>query len=96
MKWSLAPLIALSACAAGPEIAGSSPGAPSQSCSAESLADLIGEPATAELGQQAQQRSGARSLRWIRPEDAVTMDYRHDRLNVHLDGQQRVERFACG
>lgn len=66
------------------------------SCSAEALADLAGQAATQELGSEALRRSGARALRWIRPGDAVTMDYRTDRLNVHLDAQGRVERFACG
>jgi hypothetical protein len=26
----------------------------------------------------------------------VTMDYREGRLNIHLDGRNQVERFACG
>ena len=65
-------------------------------CRSEELGDLIGRPATAELGAEAMRRSGARALRWIRPGDAVTMDYREDRLNVRLDGAGRVEGFACG
>jgi hypothetical protein len=40
--------------------------------------------------------SGARTARVIRPGDMVTMDFRGDRLNVHLTGDGRVERFACG
>ncbi len=65
-------------------------------CDAQSLADMIGRPATQELGAEALRRSGARTLRWIRPGDMVTMDLRPDRLNIHLDGEGRVERFACG
>lgn len=34
--------------------------------------------------------------RVIRPGDAVTMDYRPDRLNVYLDSQDVVERVNCG
>ena len=65
-------------------------------CNAASLTDLRGRPASQELGAEALRRSGARSLRWIRPGDAVTMDYRSDRLNISLDGAGRVEGFNCG
>ena len=40
-------------------------------------------------------RSGARTLRWIAPNDVVTMDFRTDRLNVYVDGASRIERFTC-
>jgi hypothetical protein len=65
-------------------------------CRAEGLNALVGRPATAELGAEAMRRSGATRLRWIRPGDMVTMDYSESRLNIHLDSQNRVERFACG
>jgi hypothetical protein len=65
-------------------------------CSAEGLQDLVGQPATSELGAEALRRSGARTLRWIRPGDAVTMDFRQDRVNVRLDAQSRAEAFDCG
>ena len=65
-------------------------------CNTEDLGDLVGRAASSELGTEALRRSGSRGLRWIRPGDAVTMDYRQDRLNIHLDGRNRVERFACG
>ena len=65
-------------------------------CTTEGLQDLAGQPATSALGVEAMRRSGARALRWIRPGDAVTMDYREDRLNVRLDAENRVEAFNCG
>ena len=71
-------------------------GSSSYRCDAGGLEDLVGRPATADLGGEALRRSGARTLRWIRPGDAVTMDFRDDRLNIHLDAQHRVERLACG
>ena len=71
-------------------------GASGYRCNAEALADLVGHAATQELGAEALRRSGSRALRWIRPGDIVTMDYREDRLNIHLDDQGRVERFNCG
>jgi len=65
-------------------------------CHAEAAAALAGRTATAELGAEALRLSGARRLRWVRPGDMVTMDFSPQRLNVHLDAQGRVERFACG
>jgi len=71
-------------------------GASDHACTTEGLQPLVGQPATSELGADALRRSGARTLRWIRPGDAVTMDYREDRLNVHLDERNNVQRFDCG
>ena len=68
----------------------------SGSCSAQRPSGLVGRAATQALGAEALRLSNARALRWIRPGDAVTMDYRPDRLNIHLDAQGRVDRFACG
>ena len=57
---------------------------------------LIGRAASAELGAEALRLTGSRSLRWIRPGDIVTMEYREDRLNIHLDARNRVARLQCG
>ena len=93
MKVALAAL-ALAGCATAP------PAPPSPSltgqCRVDGLGDLVGRPADAALGAEAMRRSGAARLRWIRPGDMVTMDYSDQRLNVHLDPEGRVERFACG
>ena len=35
-------------------------------------------------------------IRWIEPGMAVTMDYRHDRLNANLSGNGRINSFNCG
>ena len=65
-------------------------------CAEARAQTLVGRPASAELGAEALRLTGSRSLRWIRPGDAVTMDYREDRLNIHLGPQNRVTRLACG
>ncbi len=65
-------------------------------CNIEATRPLVGRPATQALGAEALRLSGARTLRWIRPGDVVTMDYRTDRLNIHLDGQGQVQRIDCG
>ena len=63
---------------------------------ADHLSRLVGRPATPELGAEAQRRSGAARLRFIRPGDVVTMDFSPQRLNIHLDAQGRIDHFICG
>ena len=59
-------------------------------CGAQSLQGVIGDPvSTLDEGVVA-------DARVIRPGDAVTMDYRPDRLNIYLDLQDVVERVTCG
>jgi hypothetical protein len=65
-------------------------------CNADSLGNLVGRPANSDLGADAMRRSNSRTIRWLRPNDAATMDFRQDRLNIHLDARNNVERFACG
>ena len=96
MKSTLGALLLIAACAAVPPGEVPEAGGSGHICNAEGLGNLVGREATGALGTEAVRRSGSRTLRWIRPGDAVTMDYRPDRLNVHLDARNRVARFACG
>ena len=101
MKRIVGPaLLLLAACtttAEGePPAGGSGEPVAGRDCNADGQQDLVGRPATAELGAEALRRSHSRTLRWIRPGDAVTMDYSPQRLNINLDAQGRVERFNCG
>lgn len=91
----LLPLaLLLGACAATtqPPVVGGS----EQACKADGLSDLVGRPADSALGAEALQRSGAKVLRWIQPGMAVTMDYRRDRLDIHLDAHNVVAKVSCG
>lgn len=72
---------------------GSTPG---YRCDASRAQTLLGEASSSALGSRALQLTGARTIRWIRPGDAVTMDYREDRLNIELNARGRVARLACG
>ncbi|MBD8551452.1 hypothetical protein IFT85_12205 [Sphingomonas sp. CFBP 8764] len=71
------------------------PTPPGATCKIEALGDLIGKRASDARADVMLPRSGARTLRWIAPNDAVTMDFRTDRLNVYVDGASRIERFTC-
>ena len=71
-------------------------GASGHRCDASPAQGLVGRQATTELGTRALELTGARTIRWIQPGQAVTMDYRADRLNIKLDAQNRVEGITCG
>lgn len=74
------------------------PGGPPQidSCGLESIADLVGKAVTETLPEDARKRSGARTVRVIRPGMMVTMDFRPDRLNIDVDDKGIVTNFRCG
>jgi hypothetical protein len=40
--------------------------------------------------------SGARSARVIGPGEAVTMEFRGDRLSIYTDGVGRIRDVRCG
>lgn len=89
---SVLPLVAACATAgtAGPATEG--PG----ECRLDAVQYAVGQPYTVELGAALQDKSGARSLRAISPGQAVTMDFRSDRLNIEIDAQGKVVRVSCG
>ena len=66
------------------------------SCDAAKVQNLVGREASADVGATAIAESGARTIRWIQPGQAVTMDYRPDRLNIELDAQNRIVALRCG
>jgi hypothetical protein len=69
---------------------------PFSRCEAASAQGLLGREASNQLADDALRLTGARTLRWIQPGQAVTMDFREDRLNIALDGMNRAERITCG
>jgi Peptidase inhibitor I78 family len=93
-SWTAPALLALAACTTaaprGPEAEAG------VKCDATATTDLVGKVADATLGSDALKRSGARTIRWLRPDSMMTMDYRVDRLNVRIDAANRVAGFTCG
>lgn len=69
---------------------------PEDACGASRVAGLVGRAFTASLPEDARRISRARTVRTILPGDAVTMDYRADRLNIYVSDHAIVERIVCG
>ena len=65
-------------------------------CNAAPVQGMIGQTASQALGTEAVRASTSRTMRWIGPDTMVTMDFRPDRLNIHLDAQNKVTRITCG
>lgn len=67
------------------------PPAAEDNCGAASFANLIGQPREA-----AEAAPLPVSSRIVGPDDAVTMDFNPERLNVMLDANDIVARLTCG
>jgi hypothetical protein len=65
-------------------------------CDEKAAAAFVGQPISEDVAAKARDAAGARGVRIIRPGMAVTMDYRAGRLNLHLDGADRITRVSCG
>ena len=65
-------------------------------CNADRVQALVGREAKPRVVQRAKQRSGARTVRVIRPGQPVTMDFRSDRLNLEVDRNNTIRSARCG
>ena len=97
---ALAALALLTACAgpSGPcPIQDAAPVPPAaDTCRAGQLGRYLGALPTADVIAAISGMAGAQNVRTIRPGDAVTMDYRENRLNVELGEDGRIRRLRCG
>jgi hypothetical protein len=87
-----ASTVLFAACAQPQAPAAPPPGA----CNAEAARFAIGQPATAQLAEQARQRAGATRVRLIRPGQMVTMEFDGSRLNLDVDAAEKVAGVRCG
>ncbi|WP_432768816.1 MAG: hypothetical protein HEQ22_15850 [Sphingopyxis sp.] len=95
---AIAAALPLAACASSEAPVESAPTPPPAEavCNADAVQSLVGQTATADVGVQLIKGSGMRTLRWVPPRTAVTMDFRPDRLTVSYDDALKIERISCG
>ncbi len=67
-----------------------------ESCTTDTIGWVIGQAATPEVVERARFESYSRDVRVIEPGMAVTLDYRGDRLNLHVNGAGAIHQAACG
>lgn len=65
-------------------------------CQADPAQRFVGEVASEDIVEQARAATGANSVRVLKPGEAATMDFRDDRLNLHLDDHGAITRATCG
>ncbi len=70
-------------------------GAPRE-CRNEPLKGFIGRPGDAGAIEGARRASGARSVRVLRPGEAMTTDFRADRLTIVVDEHRLISQASCG
>lgn len=88
--------ILLSGCATTYAADDTAPAGIAHKCDASSVQSNLGAKATAALAADLLKQSGSRTLRWLPPRTAMTMDYRQDRLNIGYDDNYVIERIMCG
>jgi hypothetical protein len=65
-------------------------------CGADKLADYVNQLPSSEAMSRIRAAVGHDRIRTIRPGDAVTMDFRPDRLNIEIGEDGRIKLFRCG
>jgi hypothetical protein len=95
-KIALLSPVLLAACSTAPAepiIHGETPG---RTCQTEGTDRFIGQPGTSETGAAILKASHAAVLRWAPPGYMLTMDYRADRVTVHLGPDYKITQIKCG
>ncbi len=69
---------------------------PAMSCQSDTLSWALGQVADEATVAKLQEQAKASRVRVIKPDMAVTMDYREDRLNIDVDAAGKIKRLHCG
>ncbi len=69
---------------------------PIGSCDATQVQSLVGQTLTDALSEQAKHDAGAKQVRTLLPNQAVTMEFNGERLNIEVDDKQVVKSVRCG
>jgi hypothetical protein len=65
-------------------------------CNAAPAQFAVGRNADAALENEARMRAGAKTVRVLKPNQIVTMEFNAERLNLSVDDTGRVTRVNCG
>lgn len=65
-------------------------------CTTDPIGWVIGQAASPDVVERARYESQSRDVRVIGPGQAVTLDHRHDRLNLHVNAAGAINQATCG
>ncbi|WP_411884812.1 I78 family peptidase inhibitor [Polaromonas sp. YR568] len=65
-------------------------------CNAAPAQFAVGRNADAALENEARARAGAKTVRTLKPNQIVTMEFNAERLSLSVDDAGRVTRVSCG
>ncbi|QEO24934.1 I78 family peptidase inhibitor [Xanthomonas translucens] len=82
--------------AAAPDPASAPEPPPVGSCDASQAQGLVGQAAEQALLDQARSDTGAKSLRVLKPNQVVTMEFDGERLNIEVDAKNQIIGVRCG
>ncbi|MFC3551947.1 I78 family peptidase inhibitor [Lysobacter cavernae] len=88
-------LLSLSACTSAPPVAGG-PQPPSGVCNAEGARWAIGSGVNDDVVNRILRDTGSRDARVLRPGQAVTMDFRQDRVSIDVNDRGAITGIRCG
>ena len=93
--FALAPalLAACSTAPADPPIHGVTPG---HKCETSGTDQFIGQSESSVTGAAIKRATHAALLRWAPPGVMLTMDYREDRVTVHVGPDKKITEIKCG
>ena len=87
----------ISACGSTPATGQTSEPVPvSGRCNAAPAQFAMGRTVDAALENEARTRAGAKTVRTLRPNQVVTMEFNAERLSLTVDDAGRVTRVSCG
>jgi hypothetical protein len=69
---------------------------PGHKCDAAGTERFVGQPGTSETGAEIMRATHAAVLRWAPVGYMLTMDFREDRVTVHLGADRKVTEIKCG
>ena len=65
-------------------------------CNANAIQPYVGQIATPSVVESARKAAGAQLVRALMPNDAATLDYRLERVNIMVDDANKILRASCG
>ncbi len=91
--------LALGACATqatSGDTAAAPPSGAGARCDAAAVQSAIGQQATPEAIEQARKDAGADTVRTLKPNQPITMEYLQGRLNLVVDDSNTIAEARCG